>query len=506
LLHYTIFRKFIIHFVTVIVGILASNNLYSQDTLSQVHAFRNTNELEEALTLLLPYSQNHPNDWKSQELLAETYYWLGENDKAIIIYKREIQKNPSLRHLNLGLTKALINMGKLREAKGTLSNFISVWPDHDEALSLMGTLYYWEGNYRASKRYLHSSLQINPSNLDALDLLQTIIKLTSKNVGLGYHYSSDDQPLKKQVFTAFYNQIISGLFSPNFSIDYSEYRFSNKKISAPNIYISNSSEIKSAGVQLNLGAGVYANQNDRKNLLGHISIGKNIGKNLAFNLQYASKIYKHTLESIDSDLGYKEKGVKSIITFPQFLLAELSYTNASFNDENEINTAYSWILFTPLNINRFSASFGYSYHYTDAKNNNFSSTKSLETIIIEFELLQQIEGIYSPYYTPEKMSSHSLIIQLNWNMAKGIRLDGKFNYGFSAKAENPYLFLDQNGSDLFINKAFYNQEFTPLEININALIKIKEKISLTLGFEHFKSLFYTENSFHSALHFNFYEK
>ena len=241
--------------------------------------------------------------------------------------------------------------------------------------------------------------------------------------------------------------------------------------------------------------GLQFYESNEKILPWHFGLNKSISKNISLDISYALKPYQYTTISIDSLISFKEIGTKILIHIQETIQAEVSILKTSFKDGNSVQTLYSWLLFSIIKLDNFKAFAGYGFHYSDSKKNNFKSIRSLEYIVENFDSLEQIKGIYDPYFTPEKMISHAVLGQANWKPVRWFELKTTGKFGFSAKADNPYIFLDELNGQLFLHKAFFSQNFTPIETKIELVFSLSKKSNLTLSHSYFKSLFYSQNRY-----------
>jgi hypothetical protein len=100
-------------------------------------------------------------------------------------------------------------------------------------------------------------------------------------------------------------------------------------------------------------------------------------------------------------------------------------------------------------------------------------------LLTNYTANEQISGIYSPYFTPMKQHTNSVIVMVKIHPIKFMYIDLKGDVGVYAQAQNPYLYLDEKPVDgYFINSGFAKQVFHPYKLSANVDFKIGRKVTL----------------------------
>jgi hypothetical protein len=109
-------------------------------------------------------------------------------------------------------------------------------------------------------------------------------------------------------------------------------------------------------------------------------------------------------------------------------------------------------------------------------------------------LYAEVEGVYSPYFTPADQTTHAALVYLQIPFSKNIVFTTNASIGFKATASHPYLFVDKVGSAYFINKAYNDLNYTPTEISCALQCKLSQRVQLTGNYMYSSLIFFKSNT------------
>jgi len=99
--------------------------------------------------------------------LAEAYRNEGEHEQAIETYRQGLEHHPNYISARVGLSRALISVGKLDEARGELETVIGAVADNLMAQKLLAEIYQSQGNYQAALERYRDIQLFNPNDEEA---------------------------------------------------------------------------------------------------------------------------------------------------------------------------------------------------------------------------------------------------------------------------------------------------------------------------------------------------
>jgi len=127
---------------------------------------------------------------KQEQTISDNFHSLGSLKKGTSVGYRELQINyePKIKqaskHASLynGLEKARIQIGNgdISDAENTLKTLLVFYPNNDNVLSLLGGLYYMQGNYVQAKNTFSKIIELYPNNSNARENLGMIYEKQKK--------------------------------------------------------------------------------------------------------------------------------------------------------------------------------------------------------------------------------------------------------------------------------------------------------------------------------------
>ena len=96
----------------------------------------------------------NPSDSEARGRLAELYSWVGNNDKAIVVYKEAIELDKNNHHLKTGLARVLRWSRRYDEAEQLYNDVLKDNPDDHETLKGLAKVYARTGELQAASDIL----------------------------------------------------------------------------------------------------------------------------------------------------------------------------------------------------------------------------------------------------------------------------------------------------------------------------------------------------------------
>lgn len=127
-------------------------------------AYRNKNDLDNAIADFNSALEINPNDDKVLNNRGAAYMYKGDNDKAIQDYNRAIMLNPDYFIAIKNRGAAYANKGEYDRALLDYNRALEINPQHPFALQTRGILHFFTGDYQDSLQDETNALMADPSD------------------------------------------------------------------------------------------------------------------------------------------------------------------------------------------------------------------------------------------------------------------------------------------------------------------------------------------------------
>ena len=473
--------------------LLMSITTHSQehkDTLQFCKQLKDAGNIKDSYRILKTYLNKHPKEFNAIWFTAKLAYWNWEIDNAKTYYQTAFSLQPKNYYLKLDYAMMLVEIGEQEEAIVHLEQYIKYDSLSKDAQLYLAKAYYWQGNTGEALMVLnHLPAQLKNNEL-VKELRHEISLVRATNLDIKTGYDFDDQPLKHITAEAALHKYESNLL--NWSVDVNTHQFKSDSSStnAYSLEAGNKFSFYNLGMQINTRLGAtslpFANTTV---FTGALGIHKKLYPGISLLLSAERKPYFFTSTSTQiSVLQTEATAAIAVENFKQFS-GKLQYQQQLF-DGNSIKSFSAWVLSPALKLNKFSIKAGYAYQQADADLNNYTSNKSIDSLLVHYT--EPIAGIYAPYFTPKTQQIHSALLWLNYKPSGRFSLTATGSYGVSASLSNPYLYLTEAPSDgPMLAKGYSNQTYTPIDASLKLLYKFNERVSANASYEYHKTNFYT---------------
>lgn len=476
------------------VFFITSANLLAQSSdsiLSKAKELRNKGEITEAENLLKRYHKSNPNDFNTIWLLAQTSYWNNNITAAKNYYEEAIKLQPNNYYLKLDYAKVLVETGEFTKASPLINTYLNYDANSADALIAKAKIYYWNGDYSNALKLLSSVKTRHPDNKEAADLYNEISISKSFWVKLNTSYFNDSQPIENTTPSVEAGMYVSPVSSLKFSLLPLLYKNNGGNINVSRIQVENKSRFPSAEIDLTLGAGLIKYPDKKSEFTGKIQFDKLIEKSFVLSFLGERKPYLSTASSLNTPVIENYGSLSLSFISNRGFTSRAAYEINSFNDGNNTYSISAWGLSPSIKFSDFDFKIGYGFSFSSSKENMFTNEKSLETIISEFDSTYKISGIYSPYFTPRNQQIHSLITSLAFHPSDAFQAGLSVNYGFLARTQNPYLYLDSTpANEKYIAKGYLSETYSPMDVNFYTQIGFSKKVMMTLDYNYSSTNFY----------------
>lgn len=464
---------------------ISLEKISEKNLLKRTNDFIAKKEYKNALLLLNKHYPSFSESVNVNWLYAHVLSINNDNSQAIKKFKKAINLAPDNKYLEMDYARFLYNIGEIYKSESVMSNFIDSNFTDAEFLLMQANISFWKGDIKGAQNKINRLQEIYPNSDITKSLTNQIKQLTAVYLKANFEYQTDSQPLNYFAHHINISQYVSALFNPK--LEMSNYYFSPNKEIALIIKVSNQFHFDRLKLTANLTGGVYKNISGEADWIGGINFNKEIIKNISLNFGYSKSSLLGTIESTTFNLTQQD-AFGAIDYNNKYVAFHAAYNYKFFKDDNNIKSISSWVVSQPIKLLNFDFQVGYGYSFTDSKN-----------ILFVFD--NQNIGTYQPYFTPKEQEIHSALFISNYRPFKKLTLQVKLGYGFIGNVKNPYpLEVTPNNFEI---GGFYDETFTPIDINGSINYTISNKFSVNANYTYQETYFYTRNNFNLGLNYTF---
>ncbi|MDX1623126.1 MAG: tetratricopeptide repeat protein [Gemmatimonadota bacterium] len=437
------------------LGTAATAAAQEVPAVAEARRLRDAGELEAAAARLRAHLGRSPGDVDARWLYAQTLYWTGDVEGARAEYLEALERRPGDTSLRLDVAGFLADTGRPREAARVL-----------EPLAALGG-------------------RLPPGVARQVeDLRIRIAKATAPWVAARPAAWSDDQPLD------YHGVELEAGFHPARGV-------SAALVVEPGRYESNDVQVRQAEIvevggeiairrpeapieaELSGGASVRTDVEDA-DPVGRAAAAVRLPREVRLTAEARRWRYLLTARSLDADLMVDTWEVALDRSAAPGWAGQAGARVDRFPDDNEIASAWAWILAPIVRRGEASLRLGYAFQFQDAEESRFTSI-----------------GVYDPYYTPEELVAHSIVAAVSGALAPGVTLavDGAVALHAEELAPSPSVPGPADDSllvppDDVVTVVFAERDFTPWRARARLDADLSPAVSLRLEAEHESSAFF----------------
>lgn len=475
---------------------LGIGNLHGQesgDTINTTYTLLQSGDREAAYQLISTYYQHHPSDPAAARLAALTAYWSGHPEVSEKIFGQALQMEAGNLSLALEYADMLTQTLQLRKADSLLSRFLKQSPAHPGIWRAKAQIAWYRGDVNKAGHFAARANELDAGNEEVQQFLEEIRLAKAIRLDVYTHFTSDDQPLESLDRGLRLEKKYAALLNPSLDISIPYFVTENKSTDILRAHIGNEFVFNEKALRIRMNAGVMKFLlREESQWTADFYLVKKLIKPLNASFRWTHQPYLSTVQSLDRNLAQNNYTLNLHFTEHTAWKGEFLLSTTDFSvDKNRLYTLAAWVFLPPLKLEKASFSLGYAFSYANAEENRFTAEESLEDIISQGLYLEQIHGIYDPYFTPRKQSIHSLLGMIQLHPGKKFGMDASMQYGIRAQAEYPYLYLDARPSGkIFLARDYASDTFTPFQLKASLRYKLCKVLEMRGDIWYQETLFY----------------
>lgn len=485
--------------ITLTTSGMAQNSLLNS-TLDSAKNLRNTGNFSQAIKVLENFDKQYPGNLWVLQLYAETLFWMKEYDKADNAYRRAIRIYPNNFDVKYEYALFLYNQERYDEAKELLLLYNNNQPDNAVVLSLLGITSYYLGDFKEAENYLGKSQKLNPDDKRTNEIYREVSHIVKPWVKGTAEYSNDSQPISLWQPSISGGWYYSHFLNLSITANYQNFSADSIISNMTGLNIQNSFIFPKAGFKANISAGyVYTFVNRNIDYTWGLMVDQKISKHIHIKLEGERSPYTYTIASINKPFLRNRYSASLSMETSESWNADIGYIGEYFPDTNSVQTAYAWLLSPVLKFSVFKINIGYAFNYSNSNESRYMPEQSLDEILTDYDSLKRITGVYDPYFTPHNQFSNSVLANIFIAPTKNLNIKLHASVGVFARAMNPYFYLGKTNGTIKIERDFYKESFTPMDLGIDLNADLSDKIQLDASYQYLQTFYYNTNNFKLGL-------
>lgn len=488
--------------VSLIIQESVGQSIEPADTVNYARSLAWNKQFNEADQLLTAYNDHHSN-LEALQLQAQVLYWKKAYRRSTDLYEEAINRFPDSYSLKLDYGRMLFELNHLNRAKALLNEVIAHDSMQQEANKDLAYIDLWTGHMQSAGDKAKKILKKDAGNADALSILNQIKNYTTPYVLINMGSESDDQPrtgVRYDLETGAYR---SWCLSPVLKAQMNSFTINDSNYRSLWVQVGNKISIGSK-TSFQLSAGIFQHllSTGSSYFTGKAGITQKLGSFYSAEAAFEKKPYQYSIASIIKPVLEEDATLALNLNKNDKWLGRACYQRQHFNDTNNINTVYAWLLFPVVSTKAFKLKTGYAFSYANSDKNNYVAKSPGEASATA--LHSTLPGIYSPYFTQQNQLINALLAAMGISFSANAQFTTQISVGIYAQADNPFLTVERSRSNqTYINKSYATISYTPVEWVNTLQIKLSPAFAVQCTYNYSKLLFYTRNQGSIQLKYNF---
>lgn len=466
----------------------ASGQAPLADPVEAAVQLRNAGDLTGAVRLLRIRLAERPSDPRAIRLLAQTLYWLKDFDQARAVYDTALSRHGDDIDLRLEYARMLMETRKGGAARSLLEPLAEHPGAGARALTLLGTLDYWDGRLTTAVRHFRAALRADSASVDARRQWREIAMITAPWGGMGIEAVHDDQTLDRITPTIQAGMFLTPLISAELRARSDWYRSGDSlSHSTQGGEVVLKGYLPAVRLEAELSGGLVHRSfgEPGSDWTGRIQSRIRLPSQLSIGVRAERKPYFQTVASLTIPVRVRELTGFVALDHPSGWLGETALGWIQYPDGNTVTSGYAWLLAPVLRGSVYSAALGYAFSAQDARESRFLPTLPHPPGTPGFDP----SGRYVPYYTPDNVVIHSLIGNFSIHGGPRTTISGNGAWALSAHELAPT--LSTSGPPPVVQPGTFRRTFSPWNARLGVAQDLGKGWSVRGQAEHQETAFYS---------------
>ncbi|MGH9255914.1 MAG: tetratricopeptide repeat protein [Vicinamibacterales bacterium] len=497
----------VVHLAFVFFGVLllAPSGAAAQNSVvSAAQALQAAGDLAKAAELLEAHLVVHPEDGEAARSLGQTLYWLHDLTGARRVYEASLGRHPDDNRLRLEYARMLAETGEPARARALITPLREVSGVRADALALLGTLAYWQGDLTSARTFLADALRANPEQLEARRMLQDIQAVTAPWLRVSPGMWHDDQPYTRGTVLVEAGWSATPLVPIRVRLQ--PVRYVNDALTET-VWTADAELghfAPRSRIETMVAGGVVHRNLDGARAVdwkGAAAVGVRLPRQVTLRARVDRAPYLATPASLVSNLMTRTASGELQWNNPRGWLGQAAFERQQFPDDNAIRAAYAWLLAPVVRQRRVELQAGYAFAADHADDSRFVGTAPpLPSLpgapgsrgagrragAAGAAAASSVGGQYAPYYTPSHVVKHSLLgaIAIRPGARTTLRVGG--SYALRATEDAPSLITSAGQTQ----RTFAPRDFTAWDARSSLEFTGANGVTVGVGGQFGRGAFY----------------
>ncbi len=464
----------------------------------------------EATELLVTLTAELPEDPGIHWLFAHVLLAAGDTDGAIREYRTAVTLSPEDPWLRLELGRTLLDAGAGSQVAAVLAPVVgeTALPSAAaEAETILGLAAYWDGDAFAARTHLRRALTLDPDRSEAASALAGVEGAIAPMLTATSVLADDDQPLSLLEQNVSFSTPLSGRLRGLLWLAVA------RRASSSLAYAAFDGR---AGVEASLPGGrvklaVLGGANVRGEGLGTHASGSgrltiDIDAETRLGASFERWQYQWTAASLDTAVAVTSLELRFDRRAAPGWAGEAVFRRDGFPDGNSVRSLSLWFLAPALVRPEGGLRVGYAAARQDSENGTFAPLSSDPGPGSPGPPARppgppgssgDAAGIYTPYYTPFDLQTHSVIVEARGGELEATALSVTLAYAPWARELGPAVVLDPEDGSPTVE--YSERSFSPWTLRAQVSSPIGPRASMTLSVGHERTAFYRSTRFEAMV-------
>jgi hypothetical protein len=464
------------------------------DTLQQAGRLRDQQDYAAAAAILVPYAAAHPDDTDTALFAATMAYWSKDIGSARAIYEQQLIRHGNTADLRVAYARFLMDLGETSRARAVITPLVEtgsrVIPATRRALTVLGTLDYWDGDYSSAKKRFVETLRLDSTDADARRQLREIATAAASWMAVGASALDDDQPLRRYAGDLEAGWFATPLTPLSIRTSATSFDHDAGAESLGTLDAGVATYFPSAHIDVAARGGVIPGSFDEHtDWTGRFALGVRLPRAIRLEAVVQRASYTNTVRSLTRAIMTEAVEGRAHWGVPGGWMAEIVGRRESFPDDNHVVTGYGWLLAPVMSRSTGALHFGYAFSSQSADENRFVPAGDVQ--LSPAQAPTTVTGVYDPYYTPRTLRVHSALA--NGHLTPNARwsVDASARVAVSAHDEAPVLIASATPPTTTVSRGFYERSFTPWNASASIDWAATRTIRIGVGAEHGREAYYS---------------
>lgn len=472
-----------------------------RDARTEAIQRRNAGDFSGAVALLQEYLKTNPADGEAIRLLAETLYWEKDFAASRSVSEAALELHPEDTDLRLQYARMLIETGYSHRAREVLA---PLRPNSTggRAEAILGTLAYWEGDFAEADKLFATAIASGNTDPAVRRMHTEIALVTAPWVKVSPEYQHDDQPIDR---TGVGGE--AGWFpTPSTSVSLRGHalRFQLGDTATRNAWLAQltiAHYAASARTDLNLSAGIVTRSfGSSSDLTGEAGAAVRLPHQVKLGVRLTRAPYFSTEASLSQAVMTNTGTTYARLDEFRGWLGEAVYQLQRYPDSNKLTSAYGWLLAPLVNTTEVLLRAGYSESWQTTSESRFTLAHQHQPFAPgdpRFDL----SGLYTPYYTPIDLRSHSAIAAVTLHLTSVATFNANGAYAVRATESAPAFATITTTTPVTVQRINYQRSFNPWDAHASLELNPSPAVWVVANAGVFRTGFYAAYSASVALVF-----